>query len=86
MRKTFLAAAATLLLAAGIGSGVSSGELCTPRGAGALELGLALWTQVHGMAVLRARYFSKRTDFEARASQLVALTLDAWRAPAEPAT
>jgi AcrR family transcriptional regulator len=71
---------------AAIGSGVSSGELSAPRGAGALELGLALWTQVHGMAVLRARYFSKRTDFEARASQLVALTLDAWRAPAKPAT
>jgi AcrR family transcriptional regulator len=67
-----------LPIVAVIASAVESGEFVPGAGLSSLDLALGLWTQVHGIAVLRARYLADTVGFDEKARQIVAACIDAW--------
>jgi AcrR family transcriptional regulator len=57
---------------------LSCGELLAPDGFDALDMAVSLWTQLHGIAVLRAGYLSQLPDLEEKAARIVSGTIAGW--------
>lgn len=67
-----------LPIVAVIARGIEEGALAPRADLSALDLALSVWTQVHGIAVLRARYLADTFGFDDKARQIVAASVDAW--------
>ena len=63
-----------------IARAIDAGECFAPD-LDPLEMALALWTQIHGIAVLRLDYLSQTPDFDERARRIVRATIQPWFAP-----
>jgi AcrR family transcriptional regulator len=63
-----------------IARGLAAGEYVAPSGFDALDMAIALWTQVHGIAVLRLAYLSAIPGVDDKAALIVGATIAAWRA------
>lgn len=61
-----------------IGRAVGAGECRPPAGLDVLDMTLSLWTQVHGLAVLRVRYLGRNSAFHEKSVKIVAATIGAW--------
>jgi AcrR family transcriptional regulator len=68
-------------IVAEISRAVGSGEFTAPGELGVLDMALSLWTQVHGMAVLRTRYLASTVGFEQTARRIISATIEAWVRP-----
>jgi AcrR family transcriptional regulator len=63
---------------------VAEGRCVLPADLTVVDVAIALWTEVHGMAVLRQAYLAKTAGFDDRARQILAATIGAWLPPAPP--
>ena len=70
---------ALLPVALEIGRALEEGEFVAPPGFDALDIAVSLWSQVHGMAVLRVAYFAELEGFEEKARQLITASIESWR-------
>ena len=62
-----------------ISRALALGEYEAPPGFTALDMAIALWTQMHGIAVLRQAYLSQAPDFEEKARRMIEVAIAAWR-------
>lgn len=67
-----------LPIVAAIVRAVEEGALTPNAGLSPLDMALSIWTQVHGIAVLRTRYLADTQGFDEKARQLVAASINAW--------
>jgi AcrR family transcriptional regulator len=61
-----------------ISRAVGAGECRPPAGLDVLDVAVALWTQVHGLAVLRLRYLGQSCAFEEKSMKIVTAMIGAW--------